>query len=367
MTLTLSSSEQGRMAEAIEALASPFEHGSVHTWGEAVIATVETALEHEGCMFQLPVEGKPLGIGFERLYQTAHIEAYRGFEPYLASTGAYARAARLGVVTHETAYGPHYEEVMASPYIQELFPAAGIHDMMTITVPASNRARDHQGVGQIYLNMLEKRRFSDRQVQVARLLHPALKAGVASFRMLEAVRHRMGTLLDAGGAACAVFSLAGRLLHRTPALETVLAREPRRDRLAESSRRLVRSLASDRRAPLASVPTPTAFVGARGRYTLVPTRVRDLCAEPVVLVSVTPPPASPGLPAEGEVRERFGLTRRQAEVALLLADRHSNKEIAAALGLSVHTARHHVEHVLSALGVGRRGVRDLLLGSDSAA
>ncbi|MES1925606.1 LuxR C-terminal-related transcriptional regulator [Salinisphaera sp. T31B1] len=53
-------------------------------------------------------------------------------------------------------------------------------------------------------------------------------------------------------------------------------------------------------------------------------------------------------------RERFGLTGREAEVARLLIRRRSNREIAALLGISVHTARHHTEHVLDKLAIVRR-------------
>ncbi len=48
------------------------------------------------------------------------------------------------------------------------------------------------------------------------------------------------------------------------------------------------------------------------------------------------------------------LTNRQQEVALLVADGLSNREIATHLHLSVRTVETHVEHVLSALGLHRR-------------
>jgi DNA-binding CsgD family transcriptional regulator len=61
------------------------------------------------------------------------------------------------------------------------------------------------------------------------------------------------------------------------------------------------------------------------------------------------------------IRERFGLTEREAEVAALLADRRRNAEIAQALRISVHTARHHIERVLLKLGgCKRRDVQRIL-------
>ena len=52
--------------------------------------------------------------------------------------------------------------------------------------------------------------------------------------------------------------------------------------------------------------------------------------------------------------ERYGLSLRELEVALLLADGRSNVEIAAAVKVSTHTARHHTQHVLGKLGVRSR-------------
>ena len=56
--------------------------------------------------------------------------------------------------------------------------------------------------------------------------------------------------------------------------------------------------------------------------------------------------------------ERYGLTRREMEVARLLVDRHSNKEIAERLSVTCHTAGRHTERVLRKLGLSsRRDVR----------
>ncbi|NBB73424.1 MAG: hypothetical protein GVY35_07070, partial [Bacteroidetes bacterium] len=59
----------------------------------------------------------------------------------------------------------------------------------------------------------------------------------------------------------------------------------------------------------------------------------------------------------------IGLTPRQAEVAQLLARRKTNREIADALCISPHTARHHTEAVLRKLEVdSRRAVARRMAG-----
>jgi DNA-binding NarL/FixJ family response regulator len=75
-------------------------------------------------------------------------------------------------------------------------------------------------------------------------------------------------------------------------------------------------------------------------------------------------------PAEAAVEISVGsaLTPREAEVLRLLSEGLANKEIAARLSFSTHTAKFHVESILRKLGAANRaeavmeGIRQGLLG-----
>lgn len=68
------------------------------------------------------------------------------------------------------------------------------------------------------------------------------------------------------------------------------------------------------------------------------------------------------LPTDDVLREYFGLTAKEVRVARLLAEGMTNTELAEALTISPHTARHHTEAVLGKLSVpSRRVVRERLL------
>ena len=54
------------------------------------------------------------------------------------------------------------------------------------------------------------------------------------------------------------------------------------------------------------------------------------------------------------LQERYGLTRREFEVATLLAQGRTNTAIGNTLHISTHTARHHTQRVLGKLGVHSR-------------
>ena len=51
---------------------------------------------------------------------------------------------------------------------------------------------------------------------------------------------------------------------------------------------------------------------------------------------------------------RFALTKREAQIARLLARRASNREIAEQLDVSPRTVRHHIENIFAKLGVPSR-------------
>lgn len=59
-------------------------------------------------------------------------------------------------------------------------------------------------------------------------------------------------------------------------------------------------------------------------------------------------------PSVTELRQRFRLTPTQARVTQLLVARRTNAEISSILGVSIHTARRHVEAALFRLNVGSR-------------
>lgn len=61
-------------------------------------------------------------------------------------------------------------------------------------------------------------------------------------------------------------------------------------------------------------------------------------------VEVEPPPPSPA-----EI-----LTRRELQVAMLIADGHCDKEIARRLGISGYTVREHIRRIFAKLNLGRR-------------
>jgi DNA-binding NarL/FixJ family response regulator len=83
----------------------------------------------------------------------------------------------------------------------------------------------------------------------------------------------------------------------------------------------------------------------RGGLVLDPEIARDALGEP----------AGASVPGETPVEDPYdALTEREKQVLKLVAEGHSNKEIAETLGISVKTAMSHREHLMEKLGAHSR-------------
>ena len=102
-------------------------------------------------------------------------------------------------------------------------------------------------------------------------------------------------------------------------------------------------------------PAEAEVATREGRYrmraSILPQKIREL-RNRAVLVTIVRAPTD--LPSRARLVERFRMTSREADVALLLARGRRNVAIAEELRISTHTARHHTESVLAKLDVHAR-------------
>lgn len=148
-------------------------------------------------------------------------------------------------------------------------------------------------------------------------------------------------LLRSDAYPCFSNSAAQRLLN-ADAERGDLAREMR-----TVSRAALRSAV--RRSVEVEVETLTGRY--RVRATMLLEKIKEIKNRAVL---VTIERAQANLPTRDSVIKRFGMTGREADVALLLARGARNAAIASELHISPHTARHHTENVLGKLGVHAR-------------
>ncbi|HET7552713.1 MAG TPA: LuxR C-terminal-related transcriptional regulator [Gemmatimonadaceae bacterium] len=165
-----------------------------------------------------------------------------------------------------------------------------------------------------------------------------------------------------------VADCAGRVVYQNRRLVRIMDEEPDACRLFDELGRVVSCLSSraaqlhcvDRSFSAASramssstwceLRTDSALYRLHG--TLIGSRSSSTTATlAVVVIAIL---GNAGAPSAEHLRARYGLSPREVEVARLLADGLSTRELSAALRVSSHTARHHTENVLRKLRVRRR-------------
>jgi DNA-binding CsgD family transcriptional regulator len=156
----------------------------------------------------------------------------------------------------------------------------------------------------------------------------------------------IGSILDALGIAALVTDPARCATRETARFGAMMTEEPEHARIRAELGDLVSQLGTHSYTSRAS----TRVLRTRSAsYTLGAVRATEWGAGAVCVAWVAR--------AEGPEQcdsDPFRLTPRELEVARSIALGASSREIASALGISVHTARRHTERVFDKLGVKTR-------------
>jgi HD-GYP domain-containing protein (c-di-GMP phosphodiesterase class II) len=312
--------------------------------------------------------GHRLG-GIETALTLVQQRAGRGLDPELAAR--FAKVARRACAGLEQP-SPWSAAMDAEPSPQRLAEPSAVEEaLLAIAHFADLKCRFTSGhstgvaalcarAGQ-ELGLMQEQQ---RSLRWAGLLHDVGRVAVSA-----TIWEKSGPLTDSDRERIRLHTYAGeRVLMRAPALRTVgelasLAHE-RMDgsgyhrrlpgsELSLSARVLAaadvfQALREDRphRAAMAGDSASAELRSLAERGALCPDAVR------AVLAAVHPAASTPVRPG--------GLTDREADVIRLIARGLTNKEIAAALGISPKTAGHHVQHVLEKLGVHTRAAATLI-------
>ena len=197
-------------------------------------------------------------------------------------------------------------------------------------------------------------RDAAEELELMRVLLPTVRASHHAWVTFGERQAALHAQLDAVSDALMVVGPDGRTLHRNVALERLLSGEPERERVVAELHAMAAELRAPRGVVTLAVPARTVTT-ALGRYALRASLASAaLWGQEGVVQLAVEHAETPATVVALAATAAHGLTAREAQVAHLLARRARDPEIAAALGISVHTARHHSEKVLRKLGVRRR-------------
>ncbi|NIP61104.1 MAG: PAS domain-containing protein [Gemmatimonadetes bacterium] len=359
--LTLDSHDRRLLSRALEALLSPLAHESLDGWRAAVNRSLKRLLGADMVGFDFPVPGEA------RVYSEEHDperakDYHEVIRPLDSRFQAFRRFQRLGVGTREMGWGPHLDEMLESAYYNEYIVPMRCFDTL-----AAHGRDGRSGIAYALYFHHEREtgpKFGERGLGLLRLLYPAFRTGVGTYLRMVGRRERLAALIDGLDRPAALFDREGRILHRNPAFARIAGRTSGRS-LMEEAEALARDLVvarEDGSPEQSGGPESRVVPSRRGPLRLRASLLDSSSADGARILIVGDDPTVV-LPTEGWLGKRFDLTPRQAEVALLLARRRTNAEIAEALGISPHTARRHTEKVLLKLGISsRRDVRRVITG-----
>lgn len=356
LALHLTDGQLRKIRELQELLATPLRFPDATSWTAACHEAVTDLFGVERSLLVLPNGAGEVQHDSPNLSR----EALRAYREALTGTRAGANrygdpvldrgmrrlaAAGVEIWTREIAERVSRVDLEAMP---RFFPEViRPHRLAGLLVMAHSLP---EGRAMLHVFSDEGRRgdFGEEDVGVFRLLLPAFKAGSRAYALDSRRRSRLRTTLDLLQEGAAVFR-GGTEVYRNRALRRLLSAEEREEELvqaiADCAGTLQRAL-EKRDAPGGDFDSSTELATPTNRYRLAASLMEGGYAQTPLTVLVVVRPAAPPLPDASELRERYGLTPRQAEVATLLIRGCSNREIADRLTISPHTARHHAQRVL---------------------
>lgn len=358
MRITLSTADLTAITACARELLSALDDPTPEAWADRVAHTVCPLLRADRSVVSLPM---PSGW-LLRPSDSAMLDAMAAYAEYYHKKDVYTNARRqargLEVFSYDMLITT--EEQKQSEFWNDWIlryrackPVGLAHD-----VPGSPGPAAIMG----YKDKPNARRFSDRELAILRLLQPSFEAAFRTLQRFHAAGAELFAHIDRLARPVALVSPDGAV-HANPAFTEVFGALAQSvlDTVIPHARAVVdpgghvfgHPLTGQVRGPLgAPIRWSVHFVSPGGGRTFG-------------LIDFDEPRARVDA---ASIRERFGLSARQAQVAMLMAHRRTYKEIARTLGIRPNTARRHCEQVLARLGVHSRDeVEGLLAPSAGAA
>lgn len=363
MNVAFTASDLARCEAASRALLSPLAAPSVNAWRRDVNRAIRELFHGDAVLFMMPGtdrlvysdDAQDVAVDFSSYISITPEGQMAVADPVLQPWAALRRRDGVEVFDRRT----NAEMVLRTGHHPLESPL--IHEVLL-----DNRLTDYEGLftsvgsGETILWVLHERPggspFGEHSVDVFRALLPSFKTGLDMLNRL----HLHRAALDVVDEPLIVFDVNGRELFRNGPLKRLLAAASDPDALVGAVRQAAddarHRLLPSRRVPAGlftpatrMVHTPTAQYQVRA--TVVEAGVFQAGESVVALVQEQ---ARPLRIDAAILRERFDLTRREAEIAVLIGDGLSNPDIANRLFISVHTVKRHVEKILVKLEVPSR-------------
>ncbi|MGH7604298.1 MAG: response regulator transcription factor [Gemmatimonadaceae bacterium] len=355
MSLALSSTETKLLQSALRVLAAPLAYPDLPSWSAVATQHCAAFLRADQALFGLMRSDTMIVFG-HGAYTSEAVQSYTEYY-WRHDFVLTERRFQLGRETYhrDMLYRPG--EMQRDPVYNEWSRPNRFCDTIGMSVEATNPTL----AGIHFYHDTETGEYRARGVELLDLLLPAFKVGIYTWLALGTRRDAYLTALDAATDGVLLTTTSGEELDESPKLQTTLQSDPERERVSRVMRQAAATLGVwiDRHRKTTegrSTTQPIArdLTTRTANYRILASAIPEGSVARDRAITVTIARLSPRTFTVAELRDQFGLTPRQAEVARLIADGQRNSQIASALGISSSTALHHTEEVLRKLNLHSR-------------
>lgn len=342
----------------MDVMLRPSEFDRIDDWRRAVLEAVKALTGADGGAILV---NSPSGHVWLADYPRTALDAYGvRLEAMAPGIDLWARHAALGVHHRDEVWLPIRPDFYETRYYRDYLRPMRAFDALGTTW-YRGKDRSPSSICQLLLHHESERgrRFGSREKALLDLVGPALRAGTEHALLTAG---DIETTLDSLAAAVALLDEHGKVLHFNPVARVLLQTAPETEALVlDAAREAVRSDGLDADPGQAVCRRLTA---GRTHIDLRLTRI-PLGAGRGTGRLMTLHPLGEHLEHHQRIARAvgLGLTKRQAAVAVLLAQGQSNKAIARLLDIRPKTARRHTEDIFRRLGIARRGEVASILAS----
>jgi DNA-binding CsgD family transcriptional regulator len=352
MSLSLSSAELAAVERASIALLSPFAHPDSESWKRDACRAVEACLGGDGSSFALPIANEP------RIAAVPEIE--RALEavsppPAWVFHGLTVRRRSLGLRVTDWDELFDASLVKSTPFYNEIVRPQGLMAPL-VMLAETDRSPLPAALSVYFTNERTAKSHMQRRKQLLRLLYPAFCGGLRAYLGAQQNIAAMTVLADEASVGVLFFDGSGIAMRENDLFGQMMSADPDRDRVRAEIRRMVRGVlgmttlyneTAGTARTRCEMRTPSSHYHITA--TLLATKESGQ-VEAIVSVEKTEARAL----TLKEARARYSLTLREAQVAELLRAGLSSRDLANTLGISVNTARRHIEQILLKLDVHTR-------------
>jgi DNA-binding CsgD family transcriptional regulator/PAS domain-containing protein len=361
--IQLSNKDLAALTRASTILLNPFSYEDEYAWHRAACSAVQALVNADASSSAVPLGGKTVLGGEPEIIRV--LEAIFPPPEWVSAALIVQRNRQMDVADWSDVFDVH--KVRRSTFYNDVVRPhrllAPIHVMENVAV-----GQLQASITVYYEDDLTASAHVSERKEKLRFLLPAFRAGIRAYTSFAHDRAAAAVLAEATRSGVLLCNTEGHILYANSSLERLLVGDPEGERVRREISRIATGVAMlMTRRPSTSEPTHHATSKVRtatAQYRISAVFMEDSwTGRGATVVVLVDPTETKGLSAK-ELAERFQLTAREIEVAQLVRQGLTSKQIAESLRLSVNTARRHVERILTKLDVhSRSGAVSKLTGN----